>query len=158
MDRVEYNNCMKPYMSGAATQEERSHNMCIGAKICTGKANNTGDAEKLCQQAAIEKQSIGSGAEQVHVSRKKTGSVCRSDLQPIVTCMMSEIDFAGITGYSYLEMEIKKALSKCMCNKSKPVGGATKKTKGKDTLDELPQEVLEALAQLAGIFGEPKNK
>lgn len=52
-DRTAYNTCMKPYMTGAGkSREERNTGMCIGAKLCTGKAKNEDEALKLCQEAS----------------------------------------------------------------------------------------------------------
>jgi hypothetical protein len=49
MDRAKYNTCMSPYMKGTGkTKEQRQHDMCIGAKLCSGKASNEAEAEHLC--------------------------------------------------------------------------------------------------------------
>ena len=55
MDREEYNTCMKPYMQGQKTKQQRQFDMCIGAKICTGKAPNKEEAEKICNQPKLPK-------------------------------------------------------------------------------------------------------
>ena len=56
MSREEYNSCMRKYISGAGkTPEDRKSSFCIGAKICTGKAQNEVEALKLCQQAQADK-------------------------------------------------------------------------------------------------------
>ena len=49
--REEYTNCMKPYMTGGGP--ERKERFCIGAKICSSKANNEPEARKLCAEAAL---------------------------------------------------------------------------------------------------------
>ena len=46
--REEYNNCMRPYMTGTKTKKERQHDMCVGAKICSGKAKTEAEAELIC--------------------------------------------------------------------------------------------------------------
>lgn len=53
--RTEYNECMKPFMSGSKTKEERQRDMCIGAKICSGKANTQEEAESICRAPKLPK-------------------------------------------------------------------------------------------------------
>jgi len=53
--REEYNNCMRPYMTGTKTKQERQHDMCIGAKICSGKAPTEEAAEKICSAPRLPK-------------------------------------------------------------------------------------------------------
>ena len=49
MDRVKYNTCMSPHMKGKGlTKDERRMKMCVGAKLCTGKANTEKEAIALC--------------------------------------------------------------------------------------------------------------
>jgi len=47
-DRVKYNSCIAPYITGSKTKDKREHDFCIGAKICSGKAKNEEDAEQMC--------------------------------------------------------------------------------------------------------------
>ena len=46
--REEFTRCITPFMKGAKSKEERQLNMCIGAKICSGKAKTREEAERLC--------------------------------------------------------------------------------------------------------------
>ena len=55
MSREDYNACMVPYMTGNKTKEERQHDMCVGAKICSGKAVTVEEAEKLCAVPKLPK-------------------------------------------------------------------------------------------------------
>ncbi|KKN28446.1 hypothetical protein LCGC14_0854140 [marine sediment metagenome] len=49
MDRQAYNTCMSPHMKGTGlTKDERRMKMCIGAKLCTGKASTEKEAIALC--------------------------------------------------------------------------------------------------------------
>lgn len=50
-DRSKYNTCMKPFISGKKTRQERTEAFCIGAKVCSGKAQNESIAKKLCLEA-----------------------------------------------------------------------------------------------------------
>lgn len=53
--REEYNNCMRPYMTGTKTKKERQHDMCVGAKVCSGKAKTDEEAEKICSAPTLPK-------------------------------------------------------------------------------------------------------
>jgi hypothetical protein len=51
MNRTEYNACMRPFITGSKPKEERQRSFCIGAKICSGKAQTEEEAAKLCSNA-----------------------------------------------------------------------------------------------------------
>jgi len=56
MDRAAFNSCMRPYMGGKGkSKEERRMNMCIGAKLCTGKAKTEEEALKICNKPKLPK-------------------------------------------------------------------------------------------------------
>ncbi len=59
MDRQEYNACMSPYMKGSKSKEQRKHDMCIGAKLCSGKASSEQEAEALCNMPVLPKWAKG---------------------------------------------------------------------------------------------------
>ncbi len=53
--RAEYSSCMTPYMKGKGkTREQRQQAMCLGAKLCSGKAKDQAEAERLCAIAASQ--------------------------------------------------------------------------------------------------------
>jgi len=54
-------------MKGQKTKQERQHDMCIGAKICSGKAATEGEAEKICSVPRLPKW-----AKQALVEEEKT--------------------------------------------------------------------------------------
>ena len=55
MERAEFNACMRPYMQGRKSKQERSQSMCIGAKLCTGKAKTPDEAATICSQPKLPK-------------------------------------------------------------------------------------------------------
>lgn len=60
MDREAYNVCMKPHMSGKGkSKQERRQAMCIGAKLCTGKAKNEQEAAIMCAAPKMPKWAKG---------------------------------------------------------------------------------------------------
>lgn len=46
--RTEYNECMRPFITGSKPKEERKRDFCIGAKICSGRAQTKEEAAQLC--------------------------------------------------------------------------------------------------------------
>jgi hypothetical protein len=48
MDRKQYNQCIAPYMRGSKPKEQRQFDMCVGAKICSGKAGTEEEARRIC--------------------------------------------------------------------------------------------------------------
>lgn len=46
--REEYNNCMRPFITGSKPKDERRLSFCVGAKICSGKAHSEEEAAQLC--------------------------------------------------------------------------------------------------------------
>jgi len=49
-NREKYNQCMRPFITGSKPKEQRKQDFCIGAKICSGKAKNTDEAQRICSQ------------------------------------------------------------------------------------------------------------
>ncbi|MFH1031111.1 MAG: hypothetical protein V1767_00870 [Chloroflexota bacterium] len=56
--RTEYNECMRPYISG--THDDRKLSFCAGAKICTGKADTVEEAELICRSQPPKPAKISS--------------------------------------------------------------------------------------------------
>jgi hypothetical protein len=82
-------------MSGTGkTREERQQSMCIGAKLCTGKAKDREEAEKICAEAATHpKPTVKTGTR----SRK-----CKIDVPTMAACVIEgmagkEITLANLT-------------------------------------------------------------
>ena len=55
MNREEYNACMKPYMSGSKSKEQRQRDFCVGAKVCSGKAKTEDEAIAICSTPKLPK-------------------------------------------------------------------------------------------------------
>ncbi len=89
MDRKAYTSCMTPHMKGTGkTKEQRQNDMCIGAKLCTGKASTHEEAERLCaEQAKIPKPFKAKGA------RGK----CRIELSNLASCLSTTLSLEGLT-------------------------------------------------------------
>jgi len=78
MDRQTYNNCMIPFM--------KERQMCIGAKICTGKAQSREEAQKLCDEAAL-----------VPKPPKKARGKCKIDIAALADCIIKSLDGTEIS-------------------------------------------------------------
>jgi len=50
-NREEYNACMRPFITGSKPKEQRKRDFCVGAKICSGKAQTEEEAADLCAKA-----------------------------------------------------------------------------------------------------------
>lgn len=56
MDRVAYNTCMRPFITGKdKTKEERQQGFCVGAKLCSGKAKTEEEARAICAAPRVPK-------------------------------------------------------------------------------------------------------
>ena len=85
MNREVYNSCMSPYMKGPGkSKEERHHDMCIGAKLCSQKAQTEEEAEKLCAEAAVE-----AATNPKPTTKRK--SKCAIDINALAICVIKGI-------------------------------------------------------------------
>lgn len=95
MDRAAYNECMKPYMQGTMTREERGNNMCIGAKLCTGKAKSKMEAVEICKNRPVE--------------TKSRGRKCKAGKKDLIDCMLKELK----PETENFDTAIRAAIEKC---------------------------------------------
>jgi len=84
--REDYTKCMIPYMRGGGP--ERKERFCIGAKICSGKANNEQEATRLCAEAASNPKP----------PKAKRGTKNYAiDSSTLATCVIKTLDNSEIT-------------------------------------------------------------
>lgn len=98
--REEYTSCMRPYMTGGGP--ERKERFCIGAKICSKKAETESEAKTLCAQAAANPKP----------GKKRSQKVAECDISSITDCMLTSIDFNA----PKLRDQISSAVATCVCN------------------------------------------
>lgn len=84
MNQTDYRTCMIPYMRGGG--EDRKLRFCLGAKVCSGKAKDEEEAEKLCAEAALKPK-----------PPKKTRGKCKIDIAALATCIITSLDGAEIS-------------------------------------------------------------
>lgn len=81
--REQYTTCMRPYMTGVGkTKEERQSGMCIGAKLCTGRAKDIDEAKRLCLEAS-------SMPKEPKISRKFHRG--KLDVNAVAACVIDKI-------------------------------------------------------------------
>jgi hypothetical protein len=113
MDRKQYNQCMVPYMKGSKTKEQRQFDMCVGAKICSGKAKNEDEAISIC--------SLPKEPKPVKIGRAKKGQSCEKEAGKLAQCMMNYFEdnnlYKQILNVNSVEIAIRNALVECSCQK-----------------------------------------
>jgi hypothetical protein len=113
MDRKEYNQCMVPYMKGSKPKEQRQLDMCVGAKICSGKAGTEDEAKIIC--------SLPKEPKPVKTGRAKKGQSCEKEAGKLAQCMMNYFEnndlYKQILNVNSVGIAIENALLECSCQK-----------------------------------------
>jgi len=137
MKREEYTSCMTPYMKGGG--EGRKERFCVGAKLCSGKAGDEGEAKRLCAEAAANPKPP---------KKKRPKKVCTlKDLEAITTCVVESIDVSSLTQENMGKV-FGDALRKCSGGPEAKRRITTAK-QAMSTLDPESIKVMESLAKLA---------
>jgi len=114
MDRQQYNDCMRPYISGSGlTKEERRLRFCIGAKLCSGKAKTEEEAKSVCLIAREKKPKVKTTA------IKDTDNVenCEKEILKLASCIAEHADMNLVRNINSLEVGIANALMVCLCQR-----------------------------------------
>ena len=64
----------------------KERQMCLGAKICSGKAKDREEAQKLCDEAAL-----------LPKAPRKARGKCRIDIAALATCIINSLDGTEIS-------------------------------------------------------------
>lgn len=130
MDRTAYNDCMRPYMTGAATAGERQANMCIGAKICTGKASSQAEARHICETQPPKPPKEAKGAN------------CGIKAEKLASCIIGRLE-GKITSMETL----REAVMLCSCK-----GKKVTLDQRLAMLDPKQQEALKIISQMNSAY------
>lgn len=141
--RAEYTTCMVPWMKGGGP--DRKERFCLGAKLCSGKANNQEEAVKLCAEAAANPKPPK--------ARKARGK-CTIDSAALASCVIKLIDnttnvsqlgsiIAGCTGQRVEKSLTRESFIK-KCFKENIVTGDIKETQKLRSLCTAKWKELEA--------------
>lgn len=107
--RVEYNNCMRPYITGSKPKEQRKLDFCVGAKICSGKSSSREEAVQLCSLPKEPKENKKS------TQRTSKAMSCEKQVIQISECMLNKIDFKQAMNPNSFQQEVANALIECQC-------------------------------------------
>lgn len=115
-NRAAYNDCMRPYITGSKPKEERKRDFCVGAKICSGKAQTREEALTLCAMPKGDNLSCKERIARVQktIDAIKAGNIkemvpaCAQILSDLTKCRPGEVaELASVA-----VKEIKKGDSK----------------------------------------------
>jgi len=113
MSREEYNKCLVPYLRGSKPKEQRQFDMCIGAKICSGKAKSEDEARQIC--------SLPKEPKPPKISKKTKAESCENDAAQLTQCMMNYFEDQGLyqklLNVNSVGISIENALLECTCRK-----------------------------------------
>jgi hypothetical protein len=113
--RTEYNQCMRPYITGSKPKEQRKLDFCVGAKICSGKASSRDEAIQICSLPKVPKPANNK------VNRKTKVDSCEKEASKLTQCMMRYFDdndlYQKILNINSVEIAIENALLECTCQK-----------------------------------------
>jgi|GEM_PF-2261821 len=104
--REEYTKCMTPYMTGTGkSKDERQRSMCMGAKLCSGKASSEDEASQLCAEAAANPKPV---------KERRTRRAKILDPHTTAVCVVDRL-----SGQSPTVDSLTAALAHCTGQKSK---------------------------------------
>lgn len=107
--KEEYRSCMRPYMTSTGkTKEERQNEMCLGAKLCSGKASDRKEAEQICSLPKEPKEPKPRKS-----TRQKVN--CEQNMEEITQCIVGKIS------PNTTAEEIYNVLVRCHCKKKPKV-------------------------------------
>jgi hypothetical protein len=102
---------MVPWMKGSGSQEDRHMRMCIGAKLCSGKAITEEDAHMICSQPKLPK---------LRKKNKESPKACLRNVEELTECIISKMEsdpdlLPQLKNINKLPMILGPILSECMC-------------------------------------------
>jgi len=83
--------------------------MCVGAKLCSGKAQTEEDARRIC--------SLPKEPKPVKIAQVKRGQSCEGDIVKLSQCLVDNIDMNLASNINSIEVAIRNALMECSCKR-----------------------------------------
>ena len=112
-----YTDCMKPYMAGGGP--DRKTRFCVGAKLCSGKADNEEAAKELCSRPKHPLLRTDHLAPPKPTrAGKAPARSCTVSMATLAACAISKIDWDVITQETF-EEHLTTALQECSCRPKK---------------------------------------
>ncbi len=144
--REEYNQCIRPYMTGTGkTREERQRAMCIGAKLCTGKASTEAEADKICRELPPKEPKTTKTV-------RRTGARCHTQASEVSACLLGKLEAIDLSTTS-LKDTLGDMLSECLCGSKPKVTKAQKAQKAYEAMSEQEKEALRTIAEVSAYYG-----
>lgn len=141
--REEYTACMVPYMKGGG--EDRKQRFCLGAKLCSKKAQNEEEAKRLCAEAAANPKPP---------KKPKGKKICTlRDLDAITTCVVESIDLGSLTTENMGKV-FGDALRKC----SGGVPAKKRLTSAQASLAQMDPQQIKALESIAILSKQAEGR
>jgi len=122
MDRAQYNSCMVPYMRGAGkTKEQRQMGMCIGAKLCTGKAKTEAEAKEICSRPKEPKVKTAATVSDMPTKKRKSPKnamiICKNLGIEEADCILKSLEKSGMTITDDFRNTVVNATVECQCQR-----------------------------------------
>lgn len=108
--REEYQACLRPYITGKKSKEERKLAFCTGSKICSQKVQTKEEAEHLCRQPKPPHE-----PKEPSGQRKRRGPNCEKQSERLAHCVAENIDRDMARDINSIEAAIADALKVCQC-------------------------------------------
>lgn len=96
-------------MRGSKSKEQRQFDMCVGAKLCSNKAQTEEEAKSIC--------SLPKEPKPVKIGQVKRGQSCERDVVKLSQCVVDNIDMNLASNINSIELAIMNALMECSCKK-----------------------------------------
>ncbi|HUS04452.1 MAG TPA: hypothetical protein VMY79_02890 [Dehalococcoidia bacterium] len=104
MRQIEYRECLRPYITGSKTKEQRQLDFCTGAKVCS-RGISVEEAKRIC---SLPKEPKLPG-------RKHNGKTCEKETLELTKCIIGRIDMNLAS--NNIELAVRNAIMGCRCGK-----------------------------------------
>lgn len=91
------------------SKEERQQLFCVESRLCSGKASERAEAEKICSMPKASKQ----------VKIKTKGISCESQVIAEARCVVEHIDMNSASNVNSIETAVINAMMECKCQNVK---------------------------------------
>ena len=91
MKQEDYRSCMAVGLKGkkGLSKEERQKLFCVQSRLCSGKANNEEEAQKLCDEAALQPKTPK--------KPRASGGKCKIDSAALAICIITALEGTEIS-------------------------------------------------------------
>jgi len=106
MDRKTYNQCIASGLKGKKlSRDERQLEFCVVSKLCSKKASNRGEAERICKLPKPPKSTRS------RTPRSEKAII--KEIEAEMLCIIPKINMDKTSNINTLEMELTNAMFQC---------------------------------------------